>query len=157
MQYDTEDVIKNCFGGAYTKDNPCVVIKISNKQISNNLKQYGLCGAKSTKEIPYILNNKELEKHYIRGIIDGDGYIRSTESGFGVVGSLNILQYIKNFIQNNITDVSNNNIKSHDKIYKFAIQSAGKTKLILDYLYKDATIYLDRKYKLYLEEYCIKN
>ena len=82
---------KQTTGGAYTKDNICFVIKISCKQISDNLKKYGLSGAKSKIEIPYKLNDINLEKHYIRGIIDGDGWIRNTQSGFGVCGSYDTL------------------------------------------------------------------
>lgn len=152
LGYQTEDVIKNVTGGSYTKDNPCNVVKISNKQINKNLEQYGLSGAKSGHEIPYKCDTIELEKAYIRGIIDGDGYIRSTQEGFGIVGSYDTLLYIKAFIQNNIVDVSNNNIVKHGTIYKFALSNKEKTKKILDYFYKEANIYLDRKYQLYLDK-----
>lgn len=78
MGYTTEEIIKDCVGGAYTKDNLCHVVKISNRQISTNLNQYGLSGAKSGKEKPYKCKTIALEKAYIRGIFDGDGFIRST-------------------------------------------------------------------------------
>lgn len=156
MGYQTEDIIKDCVGGAYTKDNPCNVVKISNRQISKNLEQYGLSGAKSGKEKPYKCNTIELEKAYIRGIIDGDGYIRTTQEGFGIVGSYETLSYIKDFIQENIADVSNNHIVEHGVIYKFALSSQEKTYKILHYFYNDAKIYLDRKYKLYLDKEKIK-
>lgn len=67
-----------------------------------------------------------------------------------MVGSLETLQYIKNFIQSNVIDVSNNHITPHGSIYKFELTSKEKTKKILDYLYQDAKIYLTRKYNLYL-------
>lgn len=152
LKYDSFNVIKETTGGAYSKNNKCYVVKISCKQLSENLKQYGLHGAKSGKEIPYILKNKELEKHYIRGIIDGDGWIRSTQTGFGVCGSYSVMEYIKNYIQENIMDVSTNNITTHGSIYKFELTSKIKTQLILKYFYKDATIYLDRKYELFLNQ-----
>jgi hypothetical protein len=153
LQYDNYDVIKEVYGGSYTKDNLCYVVKISCKQLSENLKQYGLYGAKSQKEKPYLLNNIELEKHYIRGIIDGDGWIRSTQAGFGVCGSYETMEYIKNYIHSNIVNVSNNNITKHETIYKFELTSSVKTELILKYFYQDANIYLDRKYKLFLDQY----
>lgn len=153
MQYNSYEVIKKTTGGAYTKDNICYVIKISCKQLSENLKKYGLHGAKSGKEIPYLLNNVELEKHYIRGIIDGDGWIRSTQTGFGICGSYKVMEYIKNYIHNNIIDVSDNNITEHGTIYKFELTSKTKTKTILKYFYENATIYLDRKYKLFTDQF----
>lgn len=153
LQYNTYDVIKPITGGAYTKDNLCYVIKISCKQLSENLFQYNLNGAKSGKEKPFYLNDVELEKHYIRGIIDGDGWIRTTQTGFGVCGSYETLKYIKDYIHKNIVNVSNNNITKHGTIYKFELTSKIKTELIIKYFYKDATIYLDRKYKLFLDHY----
>lgn len=156
LNYNSLDVIKNITGGAYTRDNPCCVIKISCRQMSQNLDKYGLHGAKSGAEIPYILNNVELEKHYIRGIIDGDGWIRETQTGWGVCGSYETLQYIKNYIQNNITDISDININPHGNIFKLEMKSLEKTKKILTYFYKDATIYLNRKFNLYNQYYSQK-
>lgn len=127
LQYDNFDVIKETTGGAYSHDNICYVIKISCKQLSDNLKQYGLSGAKSGKEIPYIFDDPVLEKHYIRGIIDGDGWIRTTQTGMGVCGSYETMAYIKDYIQRNIIDVSSNNITTHGKIYKFELTSKIKT------------------------------
>lgn len=149
LGYTSTEIIKQTTGGAYTKDNICFVIKISCKQISDNLKKYGLSGAKSKNEIPYKLNDINLEKHYIRGIIDGDGWIRNTQSGFGVCGSYETLSYIKEYINNNIINVENNNITKHGDIYKFELTSKIKTQIILKHFYENSTIYLDRKYNLY--------
>lgn len=154
MQYNSLNVIKETFGGAYAKDNLCYVVKISCKQLNENLKKYGLGGPKSAIEIPYKLNNIELEKHYIRGIIDGDGWIRSTQYGFGVCGSYETLSYIKEYINKNIVNVEDNNITKHGKIFKFELTSKIKTELILKYFYKDAKIYLNRKFDLYFCNYC---
>ena len=154
LKYETTDIIKNVTGGAYTKDNPCCVVKISCRSISNNLEKYGLNGAKSGKEIPYILPTIKLQTAYIRGIIDGDGWIRKNQQGWGVCGSLKTLQYIKDFIQDNIIDVSNNSITAYSNIYKFEMTSKEKTQKILNYFYKDATIYLDRKFQLYQQNCC---
>lgn len=154
LKYDSYEVIKTTTGGAYTKDNICYVVKISCRQISENLKQYGLGGPKSAHEIPYLLHNKELEKHYIRGIIDGDGWIRETQSGFGICGSHDVMSYIKNYIHTYIVDVSQNSITTHGTIHKFELTSKLKTQIILDYFYKDANIYLTRKFDLYKKFYC---
>ena len=96
-----------------------------------------------------MLNNKELEKHYIRGIIDGDGWLRETQAGFGICGSYEVMSYIKDYIHNNIVNVENNNITKHGSIYKFELSSKIKTELILNYFYKDANIYLERKFNIF--------
>lgn len=154
MQYeDIENNIKSDVGGAYTKDNICHVVKVNGEQLVNNLKQYGLFQAKSGKEIPYKCSTVDLEKAYIRGIIDGDGYLRTTQDGFGIVGSYEVLEYIKNFINENVTDMNNISINEHGMIYKLATSGINKTSTIMNYFYKDAKIYLDRKYSIFEEKY----
>lgn len=91
---ETKEIIKSGFGGAYTGDNIVSSVKICSFDIIKNLEEKGITPRKSGKEIPYICPSKELEKAYIRGLIDGDGYIRSTQYGFGIVGSKNICEYV---------------------------------------------------------------
>ena len=68
-------------------------------------------GAKSTKERPYILSNIDLQKAYIRGIFDGDGFIQESENTIGLVGSLEVVTYVRNFINNNVCKLD------HEYIY----------------------------------------
>lgn len=154
LQYqDIDNNIKTDIGGAYTRDNKCSVVKINGEQIVKNLQQYNLFQRKSGKEIPYKCKSVDLEKSYIRGIIDGDGFLRTTQDGFGIVGSYEVLKYVKDFIQNNIYDVENNSIIEHGNIYKFEIHGINKTSTILQYFYKNANIYLDRKYSIFEQKY----
>lgn len=146
-------IIKNTVGGAYTKDNPTCALNICSKEIVQDLKEKNIFAAKSGKEIPYICETPQLEKAYIRGIFDGDGYIRSTQSGLGLVGSFEICSYVQNYINKYIVDTSSNHIREHGTIWKFELSNRDFTKKILDFLYKDATIYLDRKFNLYKEIY----
>lgn len=150
---DIDNNIKTDIGGAYTRDNKCSVVKVNGEQIVKNLQQYNLFQKKSGREIPYKCKTTDLEKAYIRGIIDGDGFLRTTQNGFGIVGSYEVLKYIKDFIQKNICDVSTNSIMSHDTIYKIEIHGINKVSTILQYFYKDAHIYLDRKYSIFKEKY----
>ena len=150
-QEDIKNIIKDSYGGAYKKDNPTNILNICSVKIVKNLRDKGIENRKSGKEKPYICSTIELEKAYIRGLIDGDGYIRSSGNliGFGIVGSYEICNYIKNFIQNNIVDITNNNITTHDKIFRFAMNNKEKVPEILSFFYKDANIYLDRKFEIY--------
>lgn len=158
MKFTEEEipqVIKQRTGGAYTRDNITYTITICGRKLINNLKQYGLFQGKSGKEVPYKCSTIELEKAYIRGLLDGDGYIRSTEYGVGLVGSQEILQYVRDFLgqQLNWKDYKNKYIHEHDTIYKFAVGGKNISKDILTLLYENSSIYLDRKYNLY-EQYC---
>lgn len=152
---EIEEIIKDEFGGAYTKDNPVNTIKICSKEIINNLIEKGVEPRKSGKEKPYICNTVNLQKAYIRGLIDGDGWIRETQFGFGIVGSYEICDYVLNFITNNIYDISNNSVREHGIIYKLEVNGKNQTSIILKELYEKASIYLDRKYILYQNIYKI--
>lgn len=154
---EINQIIKSEVGGAYTKSNPVVCVKISSVDIITNLKDKGIEPRKSGKEKPYVCNSIELEKSYIRGLIDGDGYIRSTEYGLGIVGSYDICKYVFDFINVNIIDISNNHIREHGSIYKLELTGKNQSSKILQYLYKDNKICLDRKNDLYnkmYEVYC---
>ena len=158
MKFAEEEIpqiIKQRTGGAYTQDNITYTVTICGKQLINNLKQYGLFQGKSGKEIPYKCATVALEIAYIRGLIDGDGYIRSTEYGMGLVGSQKILEYVRNFLGNqlNWVDFQNKYIHPHGIIYKFAVGGKNITKDILHLLYDNSSIYLNRKFNLY-EQYC---
>ena len=153
QENEMDEIIKRRTGGAYTKDNIVYSITICGKQLVNNLKQYNLFQGKSGKEIPYKCATPELEKAYIRGMLDGDGYIRSTEFGVGIVGSLQMLEYIRNYLHIYLNIDNEKYIHPHGTIYKFAVGGKNISKQILDFLYKDATIYLNRKYDLY-KQYC---
>ena len=150
---ETEEIIKDGFGGAYTRDNPINNVKICSLDIINHLYEKNIFARKSGKETPYICKTKELELAYIRGLIDGDGYIGNTQYRMGIVGSKEICEYVKNFIIKNVYDISHNTIREHGTIYKLEISGRIQTSIILKALYENANIYLDRKYNLYKEQY----
>lgn len=152
---EKKTIIHQQFGGAYTRDNIVYYAIVCGKDLINDLKKYHLFQRKSGKEKPFIFSNPDLERAYIRGIFDGDGYIRSTQYGFGFVGSFEVMNYIHDFcnrIFNNSFEKVH--VTTHGKIFRFATNGFNKTKEFLDYIYKDASIYLDRKYSLYQELYC---
>ena len=146
--------IKKGFGGAYTRDNPVVYVIICSTEIVQALKNKGVEFRKSGKERPFICTTKELEKSYIRGLIDGDGYIRKTQYGCGLVGSFQICEYVKQYIHNNIINMDKIHLVQDGKIWKLRIAGKNKTKKILDYFYNNALVYLNRKYAIYQEMYC---
>lgn len=84
-EQETDEIIKSGFGGAYTGDNVVKSVKICSQEILKHLENKGIVSNKSGKEVPYICSSIELEKAYVRGLIDGDGYIRNTQYGFGLM------------------------------------------------------------------------
>lgn len=150
---EINQIITSGFGGSYTRDNPVNGVKICSLEVINNLQDKGITPRKSGKEKPYICSSKELQIAYIRGLIDGDGYIRSSQYGMGIVGSFDICNYVQNFISANICNFSKTHIHQHGTIYKFELTGHIQCGKILQVLYDHANIYLDRKYKLYQTKY----
>lgn len=92
----------------------------------------------------------DLIHHFMRGYIDGDGFIINTEKtqGMGFLGTYDFISVAIetfNLKRNKITDMHHKNGAKMYQLY------AKKEYLnFLNLLYKDANIYLDRKYKKYL-------
>lgn len=153
-EQETAEIITTGYGGSYNKDNLVNGVKICSKQVIENLQDKGIAHNKSGKEKPYICDTVQLEKAYIRGLLDGDGYIKQDLTGFGLVGSYEICQYVQNFISKNIKDISNNHIREHGIICKLEVSGRIQTEQIIQYFYNDAKIYLTRKYELYKKMNC---
>jgi len=109
-------------------------------------------------------------KDFIRGILDADGSLRSgyTYRSNGVVEYqchikfytyIELLQFIQNiFLKEKLINVESKFKKRHEgkdgECSGLTYCGALQVPKILNWLYKDATVYLDRKYNIYLD---IKN
>lgn len=108
------------------------------------------------------LKNKELIRHLIRGFFDGDGNLnglpKDNEHVFrpslNFIGTKQTLEYIESISNfpwtwsQRVEDKTKNN-------YQINCGRANDCLSFLNFMYKDATIYLDRKYKRYQE--CLEN
>lgn len=130
-------------------------IAFRDKNISNRLHELGITHNKTygwiIPDIPNIYIN-----HFIRGIYDGDGNlnIRSSNSAFRIVAyDRTVLTSLIDIITENVKEV-NNHIRIYDysnRVPELNISSKKALKPFLKWLYKDATVFLDRKYKKYLD------
>ena len=98
--------------------------------------------------VPY-----ELKRHFIRGYLDGDGCItipqNKSKIAWSIIGNYDCMNEMKQHIEENILNYSIN-IHPKDSIYTIGKCGRFVTQTFLDWLYKDATIYLQRKYDKYL-------
>lgn len=96
------------------------------------------------------LENKELIAHFIRGYIDGDGSI--SKNSVGLTSSTQFVEDFSHFIKNkfNIHCCISKHSTSQGVANGFI---SGRLQCIqfLDWMYKDATIFLERKYLKYQE------
>ncbi len=133
-----------------------VTIVICNEKICQDLIKLGCTPTKSlTLDIKTELINQEFIRDFWRGYVDGDGSIRKGNCiTLSFLSTLEMctkgLEYFKNFITLDtikykyITCLKTRTNNS----YSLAI-NGKKAKNILDILYKDSTIYLNRKKELY--------
>lgn len=158
---------KSCIGA----NNPIRLYKqtycnlsLYSKYLCNKLSEYGLIQAKTyTLQIPEL--GDTLMRHFIRGYFDGDGCFSVTKRNdrknpnsktyqFNITGMENPLRKIQEHLIRNI-GIVDNGLKHRKSTIAVTIHYNGRNvcKRILDYLYQDATIYLQRKYNKYVE-YC---
>ena len=138
-------------------DTPCCYITVCSIKMVRDLIYLGVVPRKSGREtFPTDLIPKDLQRHFIRGFLDGDGWItyndKRPKCNIGWCSmSLNILIDIKDFLENELNLFDKGKIrkrKDKNKLYDLTFNTSNAIK-VLDYLYENATIFLDRKYKKY--------
>ena len=129
-------------------------LEIVNKYMSTRLKELGVVERKSLiLEYPDWLPD-ELFKHFIRGYMDGDGTIYNTRYTTSFVSTHKFCESVQDKIFKLLhikSGIYQDKRKSH--CYSLNIKNYKDSKAFLDYIYQDATIYLQRKYDIYNEKY----
>ena len=152
-----------CLENSYSNPNNyyCKIIFKSEKMVED-LKNYGCIEHKSlVLQFPNNLK-KEFYKDFIRGYFDGDGSLsfRKTNnkksSDFKIAGTKEFLLKVIDILNQDILiEMSEKNLFKrfdNDKnSFYTSVSNNRKVKLFLDYIYKDSTIYLDRKFSKYLD------
>lgn len=131
------------------KTSPVCQLKVNSKKMCNDLRELNVIERKSIIFNPPILR-EELKRHFARGYWDGDGWIKDTkrrnQNGYryniGIVGGHNAINYFK---ENIPTEFHIYKLKCNDNVLSLETSSKSAIIEMYDYLYKDATIYLDRK------------
>lgn len=113
------------------------------------LKRLGLPENKSLiLTMPKWVTN-ELFPHLLRGIIDGDGTIGKTRHRVSLVGTFDIVHSIQSKLFE-ILQIASYIYKDKRCENTYVLNIGGKTNSIklINYLYRDANLYLDRKYQI---------
>lgn len=117
------------------------------QEIYNALSKLKVEQAKSGHEkIPPI--NQIYYRSFIRGLWDGDGFIRENLKGIGLVGSYECMNFVQQHFKKTLS-IQPLKIYEHYNTYKIEYRSTKKAiPIIISYLYKDNDIALDRKMEL---------
>lgn len=132
---------------------------VSNKKIVEDLVDLGCVPNKSlilefpdSKQVP-----NSLIRHFIRGYFDGDGSISLRKSrGYGyfnICGTELFLGTIQNIFYKSMPNYTKVKIQKDKRSMVYSLQKGGKydAERFYNYLYKDAKVYLERKYDKFVQ------
>ena len=146
--------------GALNRKPQCV-FRWSSKYMAESIeKLYNLKSRKTYYNLEFPNISEKFQKDFIRGYFDGDGSILIQYYSKGGIPSstanfiANNISFIDNlckiFDNNNIEYRKTTKISKNNYILYCLIIHGKKTVNLFNYLYKDATIFLDRKYQKFL-------
>lgn len=134
-----------------------VRLNLFSKHMSRHLATIGVVEAKSHKIVFPEWLDKSLYRHFIRGLIDGDGWIylpnnNRDSPNVGLICTRKVNDFLKDYFEKEL-ELKSYLVKAHkqdfDVMCEIRVKNYHQCKIFLDWLYGDATIYLQRKYALY--------
>lgn len=142
---------------------PIATFDICNKHIVLKLHELGVVPNKTlTLQFPEWLD-KNLYSHFIRGYFDGDGCITyrmrkvASQLQTTIISTDNMCNSIVNILSNecginaHVYDVGHKDC--HKNIKTLSVYGNIQCKKFLDYIYQNADLKLERKYKRYIDWY----
>ena len=125
------------------------------------------CVPNKSKILEFPNIPKELYPHFIRGYFDGDGSIykgvakNRTSNNYYIdfISTYNFVLAIQEYLKE-VLGISGGGIYQHrstPEMYYLSFCGKQQTKRIADLLYKEATIFMQRKYERYLDYYYTNN
>lgn len=126
-------------------------LKLSSDKICQDLIRLG-CVPNKSLILKWPIIPKNLIRHFIRGIFDGDGNIyqnpKTHTFNFSIYGTMDICQSINNYLNKEL-QLQNKKIYSDGNIYVYMAGGNYQVNKIFHYLYDNAHFYLKRKYKYF--------
>lgn len=131
-------------------------LNIVSKDLSYSIKLLGYPENKTYKVIfPDYLSN-DLIRHFIRGVFDGDGCIHvGKHHVFNIVGTFSTLIGIKSYLYEKLAVNSKISESKSKGIFRLNITKREDIFNVLTHLYNDSELFLNRKYKIYNDNYLI--
>lgn len=128
---------------------PQYTLRFCSKKVSNLLETYGMAPRKThTLQFPTCVP-ENLIRHFIRGYFDGDGCIyvhkETIQCKFVLCGSLYMMNKINEILTKECA-LNFGNVRVGKNLYLLGWGGQYQVKRIRDYLYNNATVYLQRKF-----------
>jgi intein/homing endonuclease len=136
-------------------DSKIVKLSITSKQMVEDLRRFNVVPNKSlTYDLPEWIIDHPLLNHFIRGYVDGDGSfwissdVDKNNLTFSLRGTVPFLEKIKMILEKNCNLETEAKPKMSVGIGQFSVHSNKMVSRIVNYLYRDATIFLPRKHMM---------
>lgn len=131
-------------------------ISITSNLLCESLQPYGVVERKS---LSHPLPNLEPEnvRHFLRGYFDGDGCLSRAKRGqwfFQLAGGKDFLEYARSFLKDHVPELGNASVRRHSEsgdLHSWTVGGNRQVLALTSFLYHDATIYLERKHRLFLQ------
>lgn len=136
-----------------------VRLQLFSAHMSQHLATLGVVEAKSHKIIFPDWLDKSLYRHFIRGLIDGDGWIylpndNRDSPNVGLICTRSLNDFLKDYFEKEL-GIKSYLVKAHKQDFEvmceIRVKNYHQCKIFLDWLYRDANISLQRKHNLYLD------
>lgn len=131
------------------KEYSCSLLRINSRKLCQKIYDLGIKNKKSLT-IKWLKNiPKKYIHHFVRGYFDGDGSIcqrtdKTKNPAIEILGTFNFISNIrKEFSKNTLTKPRS--IRKRNKIYLLYINGFPGCKSFKNWIYTNATIFLDRK------------
>jgi intein/homing endonuclease len=142
------------------KNKDCYEFCISSSKISKDLYALG-CVNNKTHILKFPLINESLISHFIRGYFDGDGCVsigrrkdnNNSYHRINIAGTLDMLINIQKIL---VKELNFNFTKIQKNKNTFILEYSGRLncKKFEKYIYKDATLFLTRKFNIFQKKLC---
>lgn len=126
------------------------VVNIFSRQISQALAEKGIVANKTLiTKFPTCIPD-HLMNHFVRGSFDGDGSIKSKDGRIAFTGTKDYADKIADILRANGCNCTLYLDKCKSMLI-YSLSAGGRIQVtrFLNWLYKDATVYIERKYEQY--------
>lgn len=126
--------------------------RVNSDEIYNDLYNLGIRERKSKANLIWPTLNQDLYRHFVRGFLDGDGWIslrldRNTACvGFCSTDNSFLIKISELFDFKWCNCLKNKSIGNYLPCYNLSTENRKNVLFLKDYLYKDSSIYLIRKF-----------
>lgn len=143
-----QDYRKGFISGTYYHSS----VRFTSAQIVDDLKQFNIVSAKSLSyTFPDHLREHLFIHHFIRGLIDGDGWIYDNthySKEIGLSGTKETVEYVLQFLKEKLKLETGTIHINNSGVHSFRIKKLSDMKKIIEYLYQGhEDVFLERKHQ----------